>query len=53
MRQFITFIRKIEIRDRMRVVVEGLLMWAMMTGLLIYFLQADFSTAPVFVYNQF
>ncbi len=53
MKRFISFIRKMGIRDWLQITAEGLFMWAMMTGLLMYLLRADFSTAPVFVYNQF
>lgn len=33
--------------------VAGIKMWLMATAVLLYLLNADLSTAPVYVYNQF
>ncbi|MCI9148542.1 MAG: hypothetical protein HFG73_09845 [Hungatella sp.] len=33
--------------------VSGIKLWLMMTAILLYLLNADLSTAPVYVYNQF
>lgn len=40
-------------REWAEIVVRGMKMWLMMTAILMYLLNGDLSTAPVYVYNQF
>jgi len=40
-------------REWVEAAVMGIKMWLMMTAVFLYLLNADLSTAPVYVYNQF
>lgn len=53
MKRFIGFIKAMRLYDWLQVAAEGLVMWAMMAGLLFYLFYMDFSSAPVFIYSQF
>lgn len=53
MKQFTGFIRKICHSEKVYLAVRMLAMAFMMFALYLYLLQADYSTAPDFIYSQF
>lgn len=53
MKRFINFIREIYNKDKIRLIVKGIAMGIMLMAIFIHLLNADLSTAPEFIYNQF
>lgn len=53
MKAFMNFIKKIEHHPRLQFVLMTLGFYTMMMILFLYFMMANLSTAPKFVYSQF
>ncbi len=53
MKQFINSIREVCKNMKSNYIVKGIIMGMMLIAIFIHLLNADLSTAPEFIYNQF
>lgn len=53
MKQYITFINRICSNKYLIHIGQTLILWFMMLAIFVYLLEADLSSAPEFIYNQF
>ena len=53
MKQFMSFLKRLSKSDGFAAVFKALVLWLLMTAVFIYLLNADLSSAPEFIYNQF
>lgn len=53
MKAFMNFIKKLDERPRLQFALQTLGFYALMMILFLYFMSANLSSAPKFVYSQF